>query len=80
MKFSNGAEFRFAMPKYERVWGRLLRIGWLSLILSFCIGEPTREWILGGAWLLILAALLISLVGAIQERTEWEAKQRVATK
>jgi hypothetical protein len=80
MKFRTGAEFRFATPKYERVWGRLLRLGFFLLMLSFCVVGPTREWILGGAWLLILAALLISLVGAIQERTEWEAKQRVATK
>jgi hypothetical protein len=79
MKLSSGAEFRFAIPKYQKVWGPLLSVG-STLIGTHYIFPREPDWISGVGFLFILFGLVVSLFGAIIERREWEAKQKVETK
>lgn len=76
MKFSNGTEFRFGMPKYKKIWGRLICAAGVFSLLSWFIGEPAKGWIAGVGSLMVLAALLVALAGTIAERKEWESNHK----
>jgi protein-S-isoprenylcysteine O-methyltransferase Ste14 len=80
MRFSNGTEFRFAMPKYSHIWGSLLQIGGLLFVISFNVQPPVRDWIVNGGAVILFTGFVIALVGAVAARREWPAKPRAEKK
>ncbi len=80
MKFSNGTEFRFGKVKYSKAMIRLLGVGGVFGILSWCVSAPAKDWLEGISTLALAAGLLVFLLGTIAERKEWQAKQKTETK
>ena len=71
MKTSNGTKFHFGTPKYSRVWSLLFGFGFAMVIIP-----KFPDWRIDVGWLLIVAGLIVSLIGAVAERREWNAKHK----
>jgi protein-S-isoprenylcysteine O-methyltransferase Ste14 len=80
MKLGSGAEFRFVTPKYQRVWGPLLYVGFALIWIARQIFPGWPDWISTVGFLIILVGLVVSLFGAIAERRDWKAKRKIETK
>jgi protein-S-isoprenylcysteine O-methyltransferase Ste14 len=76
MKISNGTEFRFGTPKYSRIWSPLLSVGFALIFIFHFVYPKSPDWLSDIGFLLLVAGLIVSLVGTVAERREWEAKHK----
>ena len=80
MKISNGTELRFATPKYSRIWIPLFSVGFAFIAIFHFVYPKSPNWVSGIGYLFIAAGLVISLLGTIAERREWQAKHQAEKK
>jgi protein-S-isoprenylcysteine O-methyltransferase Ste14 len=74
MKFSSGTEFRLATPNYSRIWSPLFSVGFALILIFQLVYPKSPDWLSGIGFLLVTAGLVVSLVGAVAERREYQAK------
>jgi len=76
MKISNGTELRFTTPKYSRIWSPLFGVGFAFIAIFHFVYPKSPNWVSGIGFLFILAGLVVSFLGAIAERREWQAQHQ----
>ena len=80
MKINNGTELRFARPKYSRIWSPLFVAGFGLVAICHFIYPRSPDWPVDIGYVLLGAGLIVSLVGAVAERREWQAKHQAEGK
>lgn len=76
MKFSNGTELRFGTPKYSRVSSRLFVAASALVYIAHFVYPKSPNWISDIGLLFVVAGLVVSLIGMMAERKEWQSKHQ----
>ena len=77
MKLSNGKKFRLGAPKYSQLTTSLFGVVGVFGILSWVVTGTAKGWFEGISIIAAPAALVVTLVGMVAERKEWEAAHKI---